>query len=63
MTKFTHLQSQTTHPNINYYAQFEENLSRNAQDREQKRSGDGRTLLQLDTCWVLTVLEKVAKKA
>ena len=27
-------------PNINYYAKFEENLSRNAQDRERKRSGD-----------------------
>ena len=24
---------------------------------------DGQTLLQLDTSWVLTVLEKVAKKA
>ena len=30
-------------PNINYYAKFEENLSRNDQDRERKRSGDGRT--------------------
>ena len=24
---------------------------------------DGRTLLHLDSCWVLTVLENVAKKA
>ena len=24
---------------------------------------DGRTLLHLDSCWVLTMLEKVAKKA
>ena len=29
-------------PNINYYAKFEEILSRNAQDRELKRSGDER---------------------
>ena len=34
-------------PNINYYAKFEENLSRNAQDRDWKQSGhrrmDGRS--------------------
>ena len=34
-------------PNINYYEKFEENLSRNAQDRERKRSGDGQTNTQL----------------
>ena len=30
-------------PNINSYTKFEENRSKNAQDREQKRSADGRT--------------------
>ena len=29
-------------PNINSYTKFEENRSKNAQDREQKRSADGR---------------------
>ena len=30
-------------PNINPYTKFEENQSKNAQDRERKRSADGRT--------------------
>ena len=33
------------------------------QTRHPKSVADGRTLLHLDSCWVLTVLEKVAKKA
>ena len=33
-------------PNINSYTKFEENRSKNAQDRELKRSADGRTFEQ-----------------
>ena len=35
-------------PNINSYTKFEENRSKNAQDRERKRSADGRTDGRMD---------------
>ena len=52
------------------FARFDENPAMTPENiKETKRYGrtdgwtHGRTLLQLDTSWVLTVLEKVAKKA
>ena len=36
-------------PNINSYTKFEENRSKNAQDKERKRSADGRTDGRTDT--------------
>ena len=48
LTKFTHPQSQTTPASINSYIKFEENWSKNTQDRERKRNGDGQTDRQTD---------------
>ena len=43
-------------------AKFEVAMSNGLGDTFTRNVTDGRTLLQLDTSWVLTVLEKVAKK-
>ena len=52
------------HPMMHPHIKFAIPTSKGIEDMHRTRSGtDGPTLSKLDTSWVLTVLEKVAKKA